>query len=133
MLTYKYACDVAVVSLMESSSHALKNNILELHSEHWMKCHLQYLADCERHQAKLSLLGMQLVEYLDCDPIRDILLSQWFIATYVRDSWSRLDSCKALITFVFRDILKIDSTKKTLSKLAGDSSKSATWVTNVGN
>lgn len=46
--------------------------------------------------------------------------------------WSRLDICKASVTSVFGDVLKIDSTKKILSRLTEDAKKSATWLTNVG-
>ena len=47
ILTYQYACDNAVIALLKSrtlgnSSHALKNILLEKHSEQWMECHLQY-------------------------------------------------------------------------------------------
>jgi len=47
--------------------------------------------------------------------------------------WARLDACKAEITGVFGEILKIDSAKKVLKKLAGEAKNSTTWVTNVGN
>ena len=40
---------------------------------------------------------------------------------------------KAGITSVFRRILKIDSTKKVVKKLAGRPAKTALWCTNVGN
>eukprot|EP00111_Clytia_hemisphaerica_P013235 TCONS_00038870-protein len=55
------------------------------------------------------------------------------MAAYVRDVWSRDDASKAQITSVFGDILKIDSTKKILKKLAGEARGTATWVTNVSN
>ena len=38
-----------------------------------------------------------------------------------------------LTYYLFECVLKIDSTKKILRKLSGDSKASATWVTNVGN
>ena len=46
---------------------------------------------------------------------------------------SRLDEVKAQITSVYGQILKMDSTKKITKKLAGESSGTAAWATNVGN
>lgn len=50
VMTHKFACDVAVVSLLRSrtlrnSSTALHNNILELQSEEWSRQYLWYLSD----------------------------------------------------------------------------------------
>jgi hypothetical protein len=59
-------------------------------------------------------------------PFRDLPKAQWFITAYARDVWSRFDICKAEITSVFGESLKIDSTKKVLRKLAGDARNIAT-------
>lgn len=58
---------------------------------------------------------------------------EWFLASYVRDVWSRLDTLKASATSIYGTILKIDSTKKITKKLHGKSANSASWCTNVGN
>ena len=137
ILTSKYACDKSLINLMKSrtlgnSSHALMNSLQEAHSEHWMKCNIEYLASCEKYIDNFkSLFGD--VEFEKLPPFKDLPKSQWLLSAYVRDVWSRFDECKAEITSTFGDILKIDSTKKILSKLAGKSRKSATWVTNVAN
>lgn len=61
LLTHKYACDGAVVSLLRSrtlgnSPTAMRNSIQEIHSENWLRQHMVYLADCSRHrQACLRL------------------------------------------------------------------------------
>ena len=72
-------------------------------------------------------------QYAKADTFRVLPNSKWFLAAYARDVWGRLDTCKSCVTSVFGEILKIDSTKKVLKKLAGDAKQSATWVTNVGN
>ena len=46
---------------------------------------------------------------------------------------ARIDYIKAPITSVFGRILKMDSTKKIVRKLAGDSAGTASWATNTGN
>jgi hypothetical protein len=52
---------------------------------------------------------------------------------YIQDVLHRLDEMKAGITLVFGRIIKIDSTKKVVKKLAGRPAKTALWCTNVGN
>jgi hypothetical protein len=52
---------------------------------------------------------------------------------YVQDIMSRFDHIKASITSTFGRIIKMDSTKKIVKKLAGHSSGTASWATNVGN
>ena len=64
----KYACDKAVVSLLHSrtlgnSPTALRNTLLELHSEEWMKKELVFLEDCERHKRGLAAVGAVPVQY----------------------------------------------------------------------
>ncbi|GFR95714.1 hypothetical protein ElyMa_000951600 [Elysia marginata] len=49
------------------------------------------------------------------------------------DVHSRLHELKAKVTSTFGTILKRDSTKRVLKKLAGDAAGTAAWSTNVGN
>ena len=46
---------------------------------------------------------------------------------------ARMDYVKASITSVYGRILKMNSTKKIVRKLAGGSAGTASWATNVGN
>ncbi|EFX65479.1 hypothetical protein DAPPUDRAFT_333147 [Daphnia pulex] len=57
---------------------------------------------------------------------------KWFLAAYVRDVWSRLETLKGSATSIYGSILKIDSTKKITIKLQGTSANSVSWCTNVG-
>ena len=55
ILTYKCACDVAVVSILRgrtrgNSPNALRNQVLEIHSEEWMRNQLRYLDDWRRYR-----------------------------------------------------------------------------------
>ncbi|XP_072768982.1 uncharacterized protein [Nerophis lumbriciformis] len=57
----------------------------------------------------------------------------WLLSVYVREVYPRMEHTKARITSIFGSILKMDSTKKMIKKLAGEAAGTATWVTNVGN
>lgn len=55
VLTRKYACDLAVVTLFRArtlgnSPTALRNDLLEVHSEEWIRRQVSYLGDCEHHR-----------------------------------------------------------------------------------
>lgn len=122
VMTHKFACDVAVVSLLRSrtlgnSSTALHNNILELHSEEWSHQYLWYLSDCDRHRKGRQSLNMKLVEYSDAPPLHSLPTYKWFLACYLKDVWDHLPLLKAAMTSVYGDVLKIDSTKKVRGKL----------------
>eukprot|EP00794_Sanderia_malayensis_P008348 gene8348-9249_t len=67
------------------------------------------------------------------ESLKKLPLASLFLAAYARDVWSRVDSLKASLSLVFGSILKIDATKKTCQKLAGNDANSANFVLNVGN
>lgn len=139
VLTYQYACDKSIISLMRSrtlgnSTYALQNTLHEIHSEEWIKQNLQYLSYCQRYLKGQRLFDRNIqIAFEAVEEFKKIPLAQWFLSAYSRDVWSRLDIIKAEISSVFGEILKIDSTKKVLKKLAGAARNTATWVTNVGN
>ena len=138
ILTYKYACDVSVISLLRSrtlgnSPSALQNNICELHSEEWMRKCVSYLSACKQHRAAARTFGQPPVEYQKEQQLKNPPSARWFLACYVRDVYNRLDHLKAVTTAVYGRVLKIDSTKKITKKLQGAEANTASWVTNVGN
>ncbi|CAB4040037.1 Hypothetical predicted protein [Paramuricea clavata] len=138
VLTYKYACDQAVTSLLRSrtlgnSPGALQNSIRELHSEQWMRRYVSYLSDCKRHRTSSQQFQQPPVEYERAKELKDLPTAKWFLACYVRDVYNRLESLKAVTTSVLGSVLKIDSTKKMTRKLQGIDINTASWVTNVGN
>lgn len=135
VLTYKYACDVSVVSMLwaRSLGNSSTKKIKELHSEDWMRKTISYLANCKRHKVTHAQFNMPPVHYPQEKPMKSVPSAKWFLACYVCDVHSRLDLLKAAATSVYGKILKIDSTKKITRKLQGVEAESANWVTNVGN
>lgn len=138
VLTYEYACDRSIISLLRSrnlgnSPGALQNRLQELHSEEWLRKLVSYLSDCKRHQKSSQLFNQPSVEYKKASELKDVLTAKWFLACYVRDVYSRLELLKAVTTSVYGTILKIDSTKKITKKLQGYDANTASWVTNVAN
>ena len=95
----------------------------------------QYLHDCIRFKAGHDAYGSSsvAVEFQPPQQPELFLSARWFLATYVRDVWSRFASLQAAVTSTFGLINKIDSTKKICRRLQGASANIAAWVTNVGN
>ena len=139
ILTYKYTCDISVISMLRSrtlgnSSTAIQNSLCEIHSEYWLKRHTEYLHDCMKHKESfINFNQTQPIIYERANQFKVLPCGKWFLAAYARDVFSRLPSLKASITSVFGDVIKTDSTKNILRKLAGDSRNPASWVTNVEN
>jgi len=73
VLTRKYACDRAVVSLLHNrtlgnSPTALAHKLQEVHSEEWVRRQVCYLTDCERHRRGLMLQQLPTPEYKEAAP-----------------------------------------------------------------
>ena len=138
ILTRKYACDQAVVTLLRArtlgnSPSALQHNLQEVHSEEWLRKQLCYLSDCERHRKGLQQLQQPIPHYKEATPFQPFYSPKWFLAVYVRDVWSRLPTLLAAATSIYGSILKVDSTKKICKKLQGAAANSVQWATNIGN
>uniref|UniRef100_A0AAV2JMW0 Transposase n=1 Tax=Knipowitschia caucasica TaxID=637954 RepID=A0AAV2JMW0_KNICA len=58
---------------------------------------------------------------------------RWLMQVYAQDVLSRLGEVKASITSLSGQVLKLDSTKKIVRKLAGSARSTAAWAANVGN
>ena len=138
VLTYKYACDRSVVSMLRSrtvgkSPSALQAMLLELHMENWLRKQTEYLNECLLHSKGIQGLADPESSYQKADGFKVIPKAKWFLACYARDVWSRLDTLKASLTNVFGSILKVDATKKICKKLAGGDAGSANFSVNFGN
>ena len=138
VLTHKYACDKAIVSLLRArtlgnSPSALRQNMKEVHSEEWLRMHLCYLSDCEQHRKRRQELNLPIPQYEEATPCPPFPSTKWFLSIHVRDVWSRLPALLAEATSIYGNILKIDSTKKICKKLQGAAANTATWTTNIGN
>ena len=124
VLTRKFACDQSVVAMMRArtqgnSPTALCNGVRELHTEEWMRNTVAYLSDCDRHKKNREIIKFAPNDYEKPPPFSLPPTPKWFLATYVRDVWSRLEMLKASATSIFGSILKIDSTKKNRKKTSG--------------
>ncbi|KAI8517519.1 hypothetical protein Bbelb_035360 [Branchiostoma belcheri] len=138
LLTRKYACDRNVVALLRSrtlgnSSTALRNTVMEMHSEEWLRKQVYYLSACKEHRKRLGSFGLEEFGYDEAPSFPPFPQPRWFLATYVRDIYMRLPALKAAVTSTFGNILKIDSTKNVCRKLQGESAGTAGWSTNIGN
>ena len=130
VLTRMYACDQVLRRRgLGNSPSALQSTLHELHSEEWLRSHLDHLTNCQRHKKGLSSLNLAIPNYQQPAPPPSFLKPQWFLAAYVR--------CGRGWTSFWRlqrpSILKIDSTNKVCKKLQGADAGTAAWTTNVGN
>jgi len=118
-----------------NSPSALKNTILKLHSESWMRRSIMYMQDCVRHSNGIgSLLSPSTTPNYELAPdFNSFPTARWFLSTYAQDVVLRSDQLKGNISSMFGKILKIDSTKKVLKRLAGPVRGSASWTTKLGN
>ena len=138
ILTYQYACDVRVIRLLRqrglgNSSTQLQKKLTEQHSERWLQKTAQYLTECQ-YFARASQRGLtDPITFQDPPQFAPLPKYRWLLTVYTHDLMSRIDYVKASITSVFGRILKMDSTKKIVRKLGGDSAGTASWATNVGN
>ena len=117
--------------MLGNSPSALQNTLHELHSEEWLRSHLDYLSNCELHRKSLTSLSLVTPDYRQ--PAPPPPKPQWFLAACVRDVWSRMEELLAAATSTYGSILKIDSMKKICKKLQGADTGTAAWTTNVGN
>ena len=138
LLTYQYACDVRVIRLLRNrglgnSSTQLQKKLTEEHSEKWLQKSAQYLTDCKyfASASKRGLTGP--IKFQEPPEFVPVPKYGWLLTVYALDIMTRMDYIKASITSVFGRILKMDSTKKVVRKLAGDSAGTASWATNIGN
>ena len=69
VLTQKYACDMAVMTLLRdrtlgNSPTTLCHNLQEVHSKEWVRQQLSYLGDCERDKYHSNSLGVVAINYI---------------------------------------------------------------------
>ena len=138
VLTYKFACDKSVVVLMRSrtvgnSAASVMKKIEENHEDESLNAHVRYLGDYESYRTGKRRLQLDIRPCETPPPVPMLASRQWLLATYVKDVHHRMPGLKNKLTDVYGQIIKMDSTKKLAKKLSGQSSKSAAWVTKVGN
>ncbi|CAB3985036.1 Hypothetical predicted protein [Paramuricea clavata] len=123
LITYQYACDVKVIRLLRqrslgNSSTVLQKKLSEQHSEKWLQKSIQYLTEC-KFFAEASKSGLIIAKEFEEPPkFVPVPKYKWFLTVYVQDIMSRVDHIKASITSTFGRIIKLDSTKNIVKKLA---------------
>lgn len=138
ILTSKLGCDMQVVRLMRQrdlgySSSQLQKQLEEQHTEVWLQKQLQFLTDCSGIARAASTGLVAPVTIGDMPVMMPVPKHRWLMQVYSQDVLGRLDEIKASITSLFGRVLKMDSTKKIVKKLAGASRSTSAWATNVGN
>ena len=138
ILTAKHACDIKVVRLLRNrglgnSCSQIRKKLLEQHGEKWYQSVLHYLTDCSGFSSAVESSLLVNPTFAEIPERAPLPRHRWLMQIYIQDVLHRLDEIKAGITSVFGRILKIDSTKKVVKKLAGAPSRTALWCTNVGN
>ena len=138
ILTYLYACDVRVIRLLHerglgNSASQLQKKLAEGHSERWLSRTIQYLTECKYFRTACRSGLVSCPTFREPPEFYSLRTYKWFLTAYVLDILPHLDEIKASITSTFGVILKMDSTKKVVKKLAGYSSGTAAWATNIAN
>ena len=137
IITYNYACDMRVVRLLrqrgKGNSSTQLEKVSEQHRETWLQHVAKYLTDCQTCVAAAKRNLVVLPQFEQVPPCPSVPKAKWLLTVYCRDVMTRLEDVKASITSTFGTLLKIDSTKKVVKKLAGHSAGTAAWATNVGN
>lgn len=138
LLASKLACDMEVVRQMRqrglgNSSSQIQKKLEEQHAETWLQKSILFMSHC-RGFARAASTG--LVVPLNIGELPSMLTvpkHRWLMQVYAQDVLSRIEEIKAGITSHFGRVLKMDSTKKIVRKLAGHSHGTAAWATNMGN
>lgn len=138
ILTYRLACDLKVIRLLRqrgigNSASQIRCKIQEQHSEVWLQKCIQYMTDCQGFSSAAASGLILPSGYEEPPPLAPVPQYRWLMQVYAQDVMQRIEEVKSNITSLLGNILKMDSTKKVVKKLAGESSKTAMWATNVGN
>ncbi|XP_013875809.1 uncharacterized protein LOC106525951, partial [Austrofundulus limnaeus] len=133
-LAYRLSCDRKVLGQMKgrtlgNSANRLRSFLVESHTEEWMSRCLLYLETINKFQ----VAGVRLAPPPHPPTMQPVPTSGWLLSTYARETFTRLDELQAGVTSIFGSILKMDSTKKVVRKLAGADARTAQWMTSVGN
>mgnify|MGYP000055448152 CR=1 FL=1 len=126
LLTYQYACDVRVIRLLRqrglgNSSTQLQIKLNKEHSEKYLQQSPQYLTEC-KYLSRASTIGLtSTIQFKEPPQFNAVPKYKWFLTVYVQDLLNRMDFIKSSITSTFGRILKMNSPKKIVRKLAGGS------------
>lgn len=134
LLTYRLACDIRVVTELRqwglgNSVAQTQKKLAERHGDQYYRQVTRYLEDCKKVRDSVGVLSKPFQDV----PLMPVLSTpRWLLTAYCQDVQTRLVEVKSAITSVFGNVLKLDSTKKIVRKLAGHAAGTAAWATNVG-
>ncbi|XP_051789777.1 uncharacterized protein LOC127529631 [Erpetoichthys calabaricus] len=134
ILTYRLSCDKKLIGQMRertlgNGATRLRKYLLEEHGKTWLERSRLFMFAV----TKFITPGAEAPTTPPLPQMTPVPGTKWLLSIYARVVASRLDETKARITSIFGSILKMDSTKKVIKKLAGATAGTAAWVTNVGN
>ena len=82
VLTYKYACDQAIVSLLRArtSGNSPTAQSAGVIQQEWLRKQLCYLSGCHRHRSGIQKMGLSAPEYMyiPATPIPRFPTPKWF-------------------------------------------------------
>ncbi|XP_047203981.1 uncharacterized protein LOC124857001 [Girardinichthys multiradiatus] len=133
-LAYRLSCDKKVLSQMKgrtlgNSANRLHSFLVKNHTEEWMSRCLLYLETC----GKFQVAGVHLAPTAHPLRMQPVPTSGWLLSAYARETFSQMEELQASVTSIFGSILKMESTKKVIKKLAGVDDGTAQWMSSVGN
>uniref|UniRef100_K1Q5S9 Uncharacterized protein n=1 Tax=Magallana gigas TaxID=29159 RepID=K1Q5S9_MAGGI len=136
MHPYCYACDLKIFRLLRqrgvgNSASKIRANVQEQHSEVWLQKCIQYMTDCQGFSLAAATGLILPPRHEEPPTLAPVPQCRWLV--YDQDVMQRIKEVKTNLSSLLGNILKIDSTKKVVKRLAGESSKTAMWATNVGN
>ncbi|KAH3793403.1 hypothetical protein DPMN_146911 [Dreissena polymorpha] len=132
------ACDKKVVRLwcergLGNSSYQIQKKLQEHHGEDWLERSALYLNDCNKLKKASSSGLVNKLSFQDPPAMLPVPQFRWLMQVYIKDVLCRLEESKVAITCVFVRILKMDSARKVVGKLAGPARGTAFWATNIDN
>ncbi|KAG5281168.1 hypothetical protein AALO_G00068160 [Alosa alosa] len=138
LLSAELGCDMQVVRQLRlrgpgKSIGQFQTQLEEQHTEAWLQKQVHFRTDFRRlMQAVVS--GLKAPVMLgDLPTMLPVPKNRWLMQAYSQDVLSRLKETKASITSQFGRMLKMDSTKRIVKTLAGESDATSSWVTSIIN
>ncbi|XP_062399917.1 uncharacterized protein LOC134089490 [Sardina pilchardus] len=138
LLSSELGCDRQVVRQLRfggpgKNIRQFQTQLEEQHTESWLQKQILFLTDFRRlMQAVASGLKTPIM-LGDLPTMLPVPKHRWLMQAYSQDLLCRLEETKASITSQFGRILKMDSAKRIVKKLAGESNATSSWVTNIIN
>lgn len=91
-----------------NSVSCLHSFLIERHVAEWMRRGTHYLHTCSRFEVS----GVQMPPLPLLPKMEPVPTSSWLLATYAKDSSTRIEELRGKVTSTFGSILKMDSTQK---------------------